>query len=182
MNCLLTSRSDEILQKEKRRLQDEKHKSQAKASVKSKAEKVQKSKPQAIDTKPVSDDDIVSESTATLQGSVVKESGRRVLPALLPDDILNAEPVYRLPSPPPEQQRKDTRQHKFFKDVEKPAKDIHRGDVTIRVLEDKKNMLPPKSSKVGRNVKAGWMAGQRSRHAPGRLKRVGGGPKSFVRR
>ncbi|OKL62405.1 hypothetical protein UA08_03006 [Talaromyces atroroseus] len=174
---------DEILQKEKRKLQDEKHKSQAKASAKPKAEKVQeKSQLQSIDMKLIPDDDIVSESTATLQGSVARESGRRALPALLPDEILNAEPVYRLPSPPPEQQQKSTRQHKFFKDVDRPAKDLHRGDVTIRVLEDKKIMLPPKSSKSGRNVKASWVAGQRSRNAPGGLKRVGGGPKSFVRR
>lgn len=155
-------------------MQDEKNKSQAKISTKSKVEKVQKAQS--------SDDDLISESTATLQGSVVKDSGRRMLPALLPNDILNAEPVHRLPSPPPEEQRKDTRRHKFFQDVEKPAKDLHRGDVTIRVLENKKDMLPPKSSKAGRNLKAAWMAGQRSRTGPSGLKRVGGGPKSFVRR
>jgi U3 small nucleolar RNA-associated protein 16 len=162
------------LQKEKRKQQDEKNKSQAKAA-KHKEDQVQKKQPQPID------DDLVSESTATLQGSVVRE-GRRALPALLPDEILNAEPVFRLPSPPPEQEQKSTRQHKFFTEVDRPAKDLHRGDVTIRVLEDKKHMLPPKSSKSGRNVKAAWMAGQRGRSAPGGLKRVGGGPKSFVRR
>ncbi|QGA19638.1 hypothetical protein EYB26_007327 [Talaromyces marneffei] len=174
---------DELLQKEKRRLQDEKQKAQAKAAAaKAKAEKPQK--PQSFDSKLISDDDIVSESTATLQGSVVREPGRRVLPALLPDEILNAEPIHRLPSPPPEEQQKtSTKQHKFFKE-DRPAKDIRRGDVTIRVLENKKEMLPPKNSAVGRHVKAAWQAGQRGRNgtAPGGLKRVGGASKGFVRR
>lgn len=168
------------MQKEKRRLQDEKNKSQAKISIKSKPEKVQQT--QSVDSKPISDDDLVSESTATLQGSVVKESRRRLLPALLPDEILNAELVDTLPLPPFEEKRKDTRQHKFFKDVEKPAKDLHTGNLTIRVLENRKDMLPPKSSKAGRNLKAAWISGQRSRTGPAGLKRVGGGPKSFVRR
>lgn len=171
------------MQKEKRRLQDEKQKAQAKAAAaKAKAEKPQK--PQSFDSKLISDDDIVSESTATLQGSVVREPGRRVLPALLPDEILNAEPIHRLPSPPPEEQQKtSTKQHKFFKE-DRPAKDIRRGDVTIRVLENKKEMLPPKNSAVGRHVKAAWQAGQRGRNgtAPGGLKRVGGASKGFVRR
>lgn len=181
---MLITHRDEILQKEKRRLQDEKQKAQAKvsAAAKAKAEKLQKQS--SFDSKLISDDDIISESTATLQGSVIRESGRRVLPALLPDEILNAEPIHRLPSPPPEEQPKiSTKQHKFFKEDE-PAKDIRRGDVTIRVLETKKEMLPPKSSAVGRRVKAAWQAGQRGRNgnAAGGLKRVGGGSKGFVRR
>ncbi|EED15516.1 conserved hypothetical protein [Talaromyces stipitatus ATCC 10500] len=177
-------RRDEILQKEKRRLQDEKQKAQAKASAAAKAKAEKSQKPQFFDSKLISDDDLVSESTATLQESV-RGSGRRALPALLPDEILNAEPVHRLPSPPPEEQQKSNirRQHKFFKE-DKPAKDIRRGDVTIRVLETKKEMLPPKSSAIGKHVKASWQAGHRGRNgsAPGGLKRVGGGPKSFVRR
>jgi U3 small nucleolar RNA-associated protein 16 len=175
---------DEILQKEKRRLQDEKQKAQAKASAEAKAKTEKLQKPQSFDSRLISDDDLVSESTVTLQGSVVREPGRRVLPALLPDEILNAEPIHRLPSPPPEEQQKtNTKQHKFFKE-DRPAKDIRRGDVTIRVLESKKEMLPPKSSAVGRHVKAAWQSGQRGRNgtAPGGLKRVGGGSKGFVRR
>jgi U3 small nucleolar RNA-associated protein 16 len=128
------------------------------------------------------DDDLVSESTATLQGSVVRDSGRLVLPALLPDEILNAEPVYTAPSPAPEQSRQNTKKHKFFDDVKKPVKDIRHGDVTIRVLENQKNMLPPKSSTAGQNLKAAWMAGRRNKNAPSGLKRVSGGQKGFVRR
>lgn len=172
------------MQKEKRRLQDEKQKAQAKASAAAKAKAENFQKPSSFESKLISDDDLVSESTATLQGSVVRESGRRVLPALLPDEILNAEPIHRLPSPPPEEQPKtNTKQHKFFEE-DKPAKDIRRGDVTIRVMESKKEMLPPKSSTVGRHVKAAWQAGKRGRNgtATGGIKRVGGGSKGFVRR
>jgi len=170
---------DEILRKEKRKLQDERNKAQAKASKKAKVEQTPET--QSSETIP-QDDDLVSESTATIQGSVVRDSGRMVLPALLPDEILNAEPVYRAPSPVSGQPRQSTKKHKFFDDVKKPAKDIRHGDVTIRVLENDKRMLPPKSSKAGQNLKAAWMAGRRNKSGPSGLKRVSGGPKSFIRR
>lgn len=112
----------------------------------------------------------------------MRDSGRLVLPALLPDEILNAEPVYTAPSPAPEPSRKSTKKHKFFDDVKKPVKDIRHGDVTIRVLENQKNMLPPKSSTAGQSLKAAWMAGRRNKNGIPGLKRVSGGPKSFVRR
>ncbi|CRG88964.1 hypothetical protein PISL3812_05999 [Talaromyces islandicus] len=171
---------DEILRKEKRKLQDERNKSQAKASKKTKLEKPSDSRP--AEPTLAQDDDLISESTATLQGSVVRDSGRLVLPALLPDEILNAEPVYTVPSPAPEPSRQSTKKHKFFDDIKKPAKDIHHGDVTIRVLENQKNMLPPKSSITGRKVKAAWMAGQRNKNGPSGLKRTSGAYKGFVRR
>lgn len=164
-------------------MQDEKQKAQAKASAANrvKTEKLPKSSP--VELKPIADDDLISESTATLQGSTTKEPSRRILPALLPDEILNAEPIHRLPSPPPEERQNHNRQHKFFKD-DKPTKDIHRGNVTIKVLESNKDMLPPKTLANGRNVKALWQAGKRGRHGgvPGGLKRVAAGSKGFVRR
>lgn len=129
-------------------------------------------------------DDEVSESTATLQGSVAKETGRRALPAVLPDEILNAVPADRLPTPPPDIQRKYSKRHRFFDEEEKPPKDIRRGDVTIRVLDDKaaKSTLAPKSSKQGQKVREAWIAGKRNpKPLPG-LKRVPGGKKGFVRR
>jgi U3 small nucleolar RNA-associated protein 16 len=165
---------------------DEKRKLQAKASSKKTKEpwvgsrKFEQKSPQ---------DDTVSESTATLQGSVSKESGRLALPALLPEEILNAEPVTRPPTPPPESgdQRKRPQKLKFLDKVEKPPKDLHLGDVTIRVLEDyssgKKTTptLPPKMSKAGRNIREAWMSGQRNKNSINGLKRTAGGPSSFVR-
>ncbi|KAH8705750.1 hypothetical protein BGW36DRAFT_354148 [Talaromyces proteolyticus] len=173
---------DENLRKQKRKLQDERNKSQAKATKKPRPEKQNPSATRPSEPSLGQDDDLVSESTATLQGSVVRESGRLALPALLPEEILNAESVYRPPTPEPEQKPKSTKYHKFFDDVEKPVKDLHRGDVTIRVLEDKKVMLPPKSLTAGRDLKAAWMSGQRRKKAPIGLKRVSSRPQGFLRR
>jgi U3 small nucleolar RNA-associated protein 16 len=177
IDSTLTLPRDERLKKEKRRQLDEKNKSQAKATGKAQLERPTSTNPMEV---KLQDDDI-SESTATLQGSISRDTGRLVLPALLPDEILNAEPADRLPSP--EAQRQDSKRHKFFKDVEKPPKDLHRGGVTIRVLDNKAggNYLQPKVSKTGRRVREAWMAGRRNKTNPGGLKRVAGGQTSFVR-
>ncbi|KAJ9484579.1 hypothetical protein VN97_g8791, partial [Penicillium thymicola] len=67
---------EEQLKREKRRKLDERRKLQAKSIV----------KPKESPT-----DDMLSESTATLQGTTTQDARRAALPALLPDDILNAE-------------------------------------------------------------------------------------------
>ncbi|KAL1966092.1 hypothetical protein VTN77DRAFT_4840 [Rasamsonia byssochlamydoides] len=177
----------ELLKKEKRRQLDEKHKLQAKASGKKTKESSVGSRTSELKS---AQDDSVSESTATLQGSISKDSGRLALPALLPDEILNAEPVARPPTPPSESddlKRKKPQKLKFLEKVEKPPKDLHRGGVTIRVLEDRSSSkkttptLPPKMSKAGRNIREAWIAGQRNKNNPNGLRRIAGGPSSFVR-
>lgn len=161
------------MKKEKRRKLDERRKSQA--------------KPKAKETAP-SDD--LSESTATLQGSNTQDAGRSALPALLPDDILNAEPALRLPSPPAGDTavRNKPNKLRFLDKTEKAPKDVQVGDVTIRVLDapsvkkTSKPALPPKASKSSRNVKDNWLKRQRSTGHVNGLRRTAGGPSGFVRR
>jgi U3 small nucleolar RNA-associated protein 16 len=172
------------MQKEKRRLLDEKHKSQAKVSGRQKQD-ASYSRPSDVRNA----DDEVSESSATLQGST-RLSQKPILPALLPDEILNAEPSDRIPSPPlgiDDFRRPKPQKLRFLESVDKSPKDLHVDGVTIRVIGDssaqKKSgvALPPKISKGGRNVKQAWMAGRQRPKTPAGLKRTTGGTTSFVR-
>ncbi|KAL8853122.1 MAG: hypothetical protein Q9221_002004 [Calogaya cf. arnoldii] len=86
------------------------------------------------------------------------------LPALLPDEILAAEPMARMPTPPPKLEvvkaTVNTR-HRFLDQVSKPPKDIQKGKVRIRVLEDRRAILPPKVSKHSQMLRESWLAGRR---------------------
>lgn len=136
-------------------------------------------------------DDLVSESTTTLLGSTTEDARRRALPALLPDDILNAEPVVRPPTPPAEDTfaaPKKPSKLRFLERTEKAPKDVRAGDVTIRVLDapstkhNSKPSLAPKASKSGRNVKENWLKRDKSTGRVNGLRRTAGGASGFVRR
>ncbi|KAJ5569531.1 uncharacterized protein N7459_008961 [Penicillium hispanicum] len=167
---------EEQIKKEKRRKLDERRKLQAKSKVK------EISAPS---------DDLLSESTATIQGSTTHDARRRALPALLPDDILNAEPVARPPTPPAEERfaaPKKSNKLRFLEKTEKAPKDVQVGDVTIRVLDapstkqNSKPALAPKASKSGRNVRGNWLKSERSTARVNGLRMTKGGPSGFVRR
>ncbi|PLB47866.1 hypothetical protein P170DRAFT_476526 [Aspergillus steynii IBT 23096] len=166
---------EEQAKKEKRRQLDELRKSQAKISNK----------------KDKLADDLLSESTETLQGSTTQDIQRSALPALLPDDILNAAPATRPLTPPleePEAGPKKSNKLRFLEKNEKRPKDVRMGDVTIRVLDGEppqkkaKTSLAPKASKTGRNAKENWLNKSRSTGNVNGLRRTKGGPSGFVRR
>jgi U3 small nucleolar RNA-associated protein 16 len=176
-NRLTFSRREEQAKREKRRKLDERRKVQAKSSK----------------TKEISPiDDLLSESTATLQGSITQDARRAALPALLPDDILNAEPAERPLTPPAEDSfavPKKSSKLRFLEKSERAPKDMQVGDVTIRVLDapsssksGSKPVLAPKASKAGRNVKNNWMKRDQSSGKVNGLRRTAGGPSGFVRR
>ncbi|OXV09695.1 hypothetical protein Egran_02524 [Elaphomyces granulatus] len=176
----------ELLKKEKRRQLDERHKFQANSTSKKLKHNSAGVRSSENNT---AHDDSVSESTATLQGSIPKENGRSPLPTLLPDEILNAVPAARPPTPPPEtsEPKQSSKKLKFLDNAMKPPRDLHLGGVTIRVLDEgssgtqTSSALPPKVSKPGRNIREAWMAGKRNKGNSNSLRRVAGRPSSFVR-
>ena len=109
------------------------------------------------------DTDSVDQDTRAKRqpGKTFKRNGP--LPALLPDDILAAEPVMRLPTPPPTITTITSKKRRFIDADPKPLKDIKRGPVRVRILEDSKSVLPPRASKASRSLKESWLAGQRGR-------------------
>lgn len=169
--------SEEQLKKEKRKQLDELRKQQAKQKEMTKLA-------------AGSVDDQLSESTETLRGSTTQDARRSALPALLPDEILNAAPVARPPTPPLEElnvSHKKPNKLKFLDATEKRPKDVKLGDVTIRVLDENptktaKTTLPPKASKTGRNAKQNWLNRARSTGTINGLRRTAGGPSGFVRK
>ncbi|RHZ51332.1 uncharacterized protein CDV56_103700 [Aspergillus thermomutatus] len=172
---------EEQLKREKRKQLDELRKQQAKQKEVLNA----KTKLAAG-----SADDQLSESTETLRGTTTQDARRSALPALLPDEILNAAPVARPPTPPLEAlnvSHKKPNKLKFLDATEKRPKDVKLGDVTIRVLDENptkkaKTSLPPKSSKTGRNAKQNWLNRARSTATVNGLRRTAGGSSGFVRR
>jgi U3 small nucleolar RNA-associated protein 16 len=162
--------------RDKRRKLDELRKSQAKSALKAKETPA---------------DDMQSESTATIQGITTQDARRAALPALLPDEILNAEPTIRLPTPPAEDQSalpKKSNKLRFWDKHDKLPKDINLGDVNIRVLDapstkkSTKPALPPRVSKAGRNLKTSMLQKTRTTAQRNGLRTKAGGPSAFVRR
>ena len=105
------------------------------------------------------------------------------LPALLPEEILLAEPTTRPPTPPLEREGQEhhqpPRKHEIF--TEKPPKDVMRGPITVRVLEPANKVLAPKVVKASSSIKQSWLAGRpgRNGHPSVERRKVGGG---FLRR
>ncbi|KAJ0422779.1 U3 snoRNA associated-domain-containing protein [Aspergillus carlsbadensis] len=178
---------EEQLKKEKRRQLDEARKAQAKASGKRSEASVPQSAPGAATPA----EDLLSESSATLQGSFTQDARHpTTLPALLPDDILNAVPDVRPPTPPPETQdivQKKPTKLRFLDKQEKGPKDVRMGDVSIRVLggngsKKPNTALPPKASKTGRSAREAWLKQARSTGHVNGMRMVSSGSKGFVRK
>lgn len=93
------------------------------------------------------------------------------LPELLPDHILNAEPSL----PPDTENTKRARPNANARKRhwlrangqinvpgDKKAKDVKRGPVSVRVLEEQNKMLAPKVVSDTRHVRDGWMKGRQN--------------------
>ena len=98
------------------------------------------------------------------------------LPDLLPDEILATEPPVRLPTPPPIVISTFSKKQRFIDTDPKPPKDIKKGAIKVRVLENSGTVLPPRASKASKNLKESWLAGERGRKSviPQRRKTGGG--------
>ena len=89
-------------------------------------------------------------------------SRKTPLPLLLPEEILAAQPVVRAPKLPfPKSKVAISQKRKFLELESKPPKDIKRGDVTIRVLQDNRSILPPKSSQLSKTLRESWLMGRK---------------------
>ncbi|KAI4270234.1 MAG: hypothetical protein LQ337_006810 [Flavoplaca oasis] len=143
-------------EKQRRRDRDSRLKLQAKIS------KVEAAKPKMKEEQA----DTSSEEDEDHPQNAVQDTWTRqdASPALLPDEILAAEPAPRMPTPP---LRRDVMKatvntrHRFLDQASKPPKDIQTGNVRIRVLEDRRAILPPKVSKNSQMLRESWLAGRR---------------------
>jgi U3 small nucleolar RNA-associated protein 16 len=88
---------------------------------------------------------------------------------LLPASILETIDDQRPPTPPPqrrgkteEELRKEKLNHhiKFLERVDKPAKDVKKGKVSVAVLAQQNRVLPPKVNRNTKNVREHWLKGR----------------------
>jgi len=88
---------------------------------------------------------------------------------LLPASLLEHIDDQRPPTPPPErhgkteeQLRKEklNRHIKFLERIEKPAKDVKKGKLSVAVLAQQNKVLPPKVNRSTKNVREHWLKGR----------------------
>ncbi|EON64410.1 hypothetical protein W97_03641 [Coniosporium apollinis CBS 100218] len=86
------------------------------------------------------------------------------LPALLPEELLAAAPEVRPPTPPPpaaaQAVARKAKHHRFLDADERPPKDVKRGPVSVRVLQQTNRLLAPKASANSRNLREAWLKGR----------------------
>lgn len=88
-------------------------------------------------------------------------SRKTPLPLLLPKEILAAKPAVSAPVFPFSNSKVAISQKRKFVDLEpKPPKDIKRGNVNVRVLQDNRSVLPPKSSHASKTLRESWLTGR----------------------
>ena len=93
-----------------------------------------------------------------------KFSKKIPLPLLLPEEILAANPPAHALIPPFSNSKLATNQKRKFVDLEpKPPKDIKRGSVNVRVLQDNRSILPPKSSHASKTLRESWLISRRGK-------------------
>ena len=111
-----------------------------------------------------------------------KKSTKATLPALLPDELLTADPIVQLPKRPSPVGRNIVSKKTKLLDIDQNVpKDIKRGNRIIRVVQVERSILPPPSSATSKAIRERWLTGQRgSLGAPGVPRRkLNGG---FVRK
>lgn len=98
---------------------------------------------------------------------------------LLPTSLLETIDDQRPPTPPPERRgkteeelRKEKLNHhiKFLERVDKPAKDVKKGKLSVAVLAQQNRVLPPKVNRNTKNVREHWLKGrevEKTRGKPG---------------
>ena len=134
-------------------------KSQAKTSSKNK-----QAKPKPLPTKRLSQDAETNTSISHPQDqpqNQSKSSSKTSLPTYLPASILATSPSPLPSAQPPTRPTSATQKRKFLDPDPKPPKDLKRGNMTIRVLQEEKTLLPPKVSRNGRALREAWLMGRR---------------------
>ena len=104
------------------------------------------------------------------------------LPDLLPEDILNTEPLTRLPTPPlkqPAQVKRLSKKRKLLDKDTKPPRDVRHGALTVRVLHSGPENMAPRISKESKALREGWLTGQRGPKGGIERRKPSGG---FIRR
>ncbi|KAL8959137.1 MAG: hypothetical protein Q9193_003947 [Seirophora villosa] len=147
--------------KQKRRGRDKLLKLQAKSTKKQTEQMDAQESTPAVPTRGEGEDSSSPSLSDSPNG--FRWSSRDALPTLLPDEILAEEPVIRFPTPSPERvvaKAPINKRQRFLEETSKRPKDIKKGNVRIRVLEERRSILPPKVSKMSQSIRESWLVGR----------------------
>ena len=88
-----------------------------------------------------------------------------MVPDVLPDEVLAAEPYVRPSSPAVKtgNRPQTSKRHIIFASEERPVKDMERRGVKIRVLNSGNLNVPPKAGKAARSLREQWLAGRKGK-------------------
>ena len=170
----------EAIQKSRRQKRDKRLRAQAKIAKKHRAASI--SPHLEEDLKPEGSERSMDEEKGTshhVNHLKWSWSSGEPLPLLLPDEILAAEPITHLPTPPSDHRRMTnvpSKNRKLLEAETKPPADIIKGPVRVRVLEVNRGTLPPKASKSSKIIRESWLTG---RNASMHRRKIGTG---FIRR
>ncbi|KAL8831291.1 MAG: hypothetical protein Q9191_000947 [Dirinaria sp. TL-2023a] len=165
-------------EKRKRKELDTRLKNQVKAAKKSRSSLV---KIPSHSESPISPETLLGNMQNPLsRGSSSSGLRREPLPRLLPEELLNAEPVARpLAHPPLPVVKSDVAKKRKLSNIPpKPPKDIQKGAYKIRVLPAISSNLPPKSSTESKVLRESWLLGHRGPKGGVERRKMGGG---FIR-
>ncbi|KAL9131403.1 MAG: hypothetical protein Q9217_000671 [Psora testacea] len=148
----LTAREDAV-RKIKRREHEQRMRAQVEGAKKRGTRKMLSLNGTEADTNNGNSDNVLKKGKAT----------KMPLPDLLPDELLNAEPTNRILTSPATitQNVANTKKKVLLDTQDKPPKDLIRGNTKIRVLQEDRMLLPPKSSAQGKSIRERWLLGQR---------------------
>lgn len=91
-----------------------------------------------------------------------KRGVHKVVPALLPESILLAEPAGPVFKSNPIPKKSDSASHRLRSLIAVPPTDLKQGAKTVRILESNRVLLPPRSGLCGKGVRESWIFGRRS--------------------
>lgn len=106
--------------------------------------------------------DGTTENAPTSEKINDKRGVHKVVPALLPESILLAEPAGPVFKSNPIPKMSDSASHRLRSLIAVPPKDLKQGAKTVRILESNRVLLPPRSGLCGKGVRESWIFGRRS--------------------
>ena len=105
-----------------------------------------------------------TEGTAITDGSPMTNRKKRHIPEYLPEEILAMEPSLEVSTAltalnGDERESQRRKRNIYFPD-EKKAKDVKRGSLKVRVLNNENELLPPKANPQSRHIRETWLRGR----------------------
>jgi len=177
--------AQESAAKDKRRQQEARRREQADANKKAAQRRARKEAKRREREGEIAhlDEEEGGDIDPAVPGTSIETAMEETEDGYLPAALLAGAPAVRPPTPEThgvaasrQSQQSQQRRKKVFAGLnEKPVRDVKRGPVTVKVLEKRNELLPPKVNNRSMSVRESWLKGRQGRPAKGKKKGVLGG-------